>query len=157
MSTAKHETSCPSVDHDVEKRIKNFGYLTIVALCNITVLIFLVGPLWMLVTASPSIIPMPFILHCVCIGFVYLTIIAKNEMDLRILIGMREIFLSEIEDEKHSRNRDLATRITKLEDWILAYFPGVLLLGVYYGRSLLVVLAAQMDNTFLPESQGDQS
>jgi hypothetical protein len=129
MSTAKHETNCPSVDHDVEKRIKNFGYLTIVALCNITVLIFLVGPLWMLVTASPSIIPMPFNLHCVCIGFVYLAIIAKNEMVLRILIGMREIFLSEIEDEKHSRNRDLATRITKLEDWILAYFCVIVVLS----------------------------
>jgi hypothetical protein len=122
MSTAKREPKRPSVDANLEGRIKNFKNLTIAALCDITVLVFLIGPLWFSIKFVPSTNSMSFPLRWGSIVVVYLSIITKNAEGLRSFILMRGKLMSELEDEEHSRNWDLDTRITILEDWILANF-----------------------------------
>jgi branched-subunit amino acid ABC-type transport system permease component len=132
MSTAKDETNCPPADQNVERRIKNFRNLTITALCNITVLILLVVPLWMSIPAFPFTYSMSFPLRWVCIVFVYLEFIFKNAKILRILTSIGEVFRSESEREDRSPNPDLGTRITNLEDWMLANFCVIVGLATIY-------------------------
>jgi hypothetical protein len=122
MSTAKHETNRPPIDHDVETRIRNFGNLTIAALGNFTVLVILAGMLWIWIEVVPSTLPMPISLRWACIVLLYLGTIARNAWFFQIVIATTRVRISEIEDEKSSRNRDLGTRTTNLEDWILANF-----------------------------------
>lgn len=121
MSTTKHETNRPQVDHDVEIRIKNFRNFMIVALCNFTSLIFLVGTLWVYIKVVPSTIPMPFPLRWACIMCLYIGTIVENAFFFRI-ITMTRIHMSEILDENRPRTQDLGARTTNLEDWILANF-----------------------------------
>lgn len=122
MSAAKHETNCPPVDQDIERRIRNFRNLTIAALCNITVLVYLVGPLWVTIKAVPSTNSVSFPLRWGVIVLVYLSIIAQNAKALRSFIFLSAKFMSELDDEERSRNPDLGTCITNLEDWMLANF-----------------------------------
>jgi hypothetical protein len=125
MSTAKHETNRPPINHDVDIRIKNFGNLTIEALGNITVLIVLVGMLWFWIEFVPSTPAMPFSLRWACIVVLYLGTISENALFFRIVIATTRVRISEIEVEKRSGNRDLGTHTTDLEDWILANFCAV--------------------------------
>lgn len=122
MSTPMHETNRPPVDHDVEIRIRDFRHFTVAALCNFTVLIVLMGVLWFWIKAVASTFFMPFPLRWACIVFLYLDTIAKNAWLFQSIIAITRIHMSEINDEKRSRNRDLGARTTNLEDWILANF-----------------------------------
>jgi hypothetical protein len=125
MSTAEDETYHHSIDHDVEIRVRNFRIFTIAALRNFTILIILVGIFWVYIEAIPSTIPMPFPVRWICIVCLYLDTIARNAWLIRIIDAIARIHMSKIEDENRSRNRDLGTRTTDLEDWILANFCAI--------------------------------
>jgi hypothetical protein len=118
MSITKHEINRPQIDHDFEIRIRNFRHLTIAALGNFTVLIVLVAPLWLFIKAVPSHVP----LRWACILGTYLGTMAEKAWLFNIIIAMTRVRISEIENEQRSRNRDLGTRTTDFEDWILANF-----------------------------------
>ncbi|KAF1997449.1 hypothetical protein P154DRAFT_578870 [Amniculicola lignicola CBS 123094] len=129
-----------STDHDVEIRIRDFRNFTIAALRNFAILIVLVGMLWLCTQAVPSTIPMPILLRwlwskavpsAIPIPFLfrwafivclYLGFIAKNALLFQTIIVITRTHMSDIEEENRSQNRDLGTRTTNLEDWILANF-----------------------------------
>jgi hypothetical protein len=132
MSATKHKTSCPPTDQYVERRIQKFKNLTISALCNITVLVYLFGPLWAWIKAVPSTNSVPYLLRWGAIVLLYLGTIAESAKGLQIFILISAKFMRELDNEEQSRNPDLRTRITNLEDWMLANFcviVGLLTIG----------------------------
>lgn len=118
MPTTKHENHHPSIDRDVEIRARKLRLRMIVALCNFSVLIILLGIFWLYIRAIPS--SMPFPMRWICIVCLYLETIAKNAWLIQIIDAIGRKHMSKLEDENRSRNRDLMTRTADLEDWILA-------------------------------------
>jgi hypothetical protein len=122
MSTTEHEAHHRSIDHDVEIRVKNFRNATIVALCNFTILIILVGMFWFYIQVVPPSVPIPFPMRWIYIVVLYFHTVSRNAWLIHIICAIARTHISEIEDASRSRTRDLETRTTDFEDWILANF-----------------------------------
>ncbi|KAH3976342.1 hypothetical protein HBH69_086330 [Parastagonospora nodorum] len=146
MSSTKPKSNRHPSAHNAELRLWNFGVFSIVALCDYTILIIFVGTFWFWIQAIPATVPMPFPMRWACIVAFWLEKISKNAFFFKIITALAAQCISKIEDENHSRDYDLATRTTNLEDWILANFcviAGLSSIGLTaeYWRRVLSLMA----------------
>ncbi|KAH4085474.1 hypothetical protein HBH98_130390 [Parastagonospora nodorum] len=122
MSSTKPKSNRHPSAYNAELRLSNFGVFSIVALRDYTILIIFVGTFWFWIQAIPATVPIPFPMRWACIVAFWLETISKNAFFFKIITALAAQCISKIEDENHSRDCDLATRTTNLEDWILANF-----------------------------------
>jgi hypothetical protein len=146
MSSTKPEFNRHPSAYNAELRLRNFRIFSIVALCHYTVLIILVGTLWFCIQAIPVTIPMPLPMRWVCIVILWLEMTSKIALPLKIIIDLAAQHTSKMDDENRSRDYDLVTRTTNLEDWILANFcviAGLSSIGLTaeYWRRVLSIMA----------------
>lgn len=128
MPTPDREADGPRFDNDVEERIENFKRFFLGAIFDWTLLLFLGGALWLSIDLFQSLsVPTPLRWAMVILSFFEIT--TKKSGLTRIFIRWRVSLFDEIESKNRLRNRNLGTRITDLEDWLLANVCAVVCLS----------------------------